>query len=116
MGDEVELKVLCHTKPEPEILSDKSYDHVMIPPLPALVCTTTAAVTAVTGYSIINAPHGDDDLIDSPQLCIVPATLVSGDSDGVDTAGVPFQSTLFILSQVNYFISFSDRRLFFFRF
>ena len=114
MGDEVELKVLCHTKPEPEILSDKSYDHVMIPPLPALVCTTTAAVTAVTGYSIINAPHGDDDIMDSPQLCIVPATIVGG--DGVDTAGVSFQSTLSILSQVNYLISFSHPRLFFFRF
>ena len=41
----------------------------------------------------------------SPQLCIVPATIVSGDSDGVDTAGVHFQSTLFILSQVIYLIS-----------
>ena len=80
------------------------------------LCTTTAAVTAATGYFIINAPHGDDDMMDSPQLCIVPATLVSGDSDGVDTAGVPLQSALSILSQVNYLITSSHPWLFFFRF
>ena len=57
-----------------------------------LVCSTTPA----TGYFIINSPHGDDDMMESPQLCIVPATIVSG--DGVDPAGVPFQSTLFILN------------------
>ena len=27
---------------------------------------------------IINAPHGDDDMMDDPQLCIVPASPVSG--------------------------------------
>ena len=76
-----------------------------------LVCSTTAA----TGYFIINAPHGDDDMMNSPQLRILSAILVS--RDGVDT-GVSFQSTLSILSQVNYLTSFSDRRLsvFFFRF
>ena len=36
-------------------------------------------------------------MMNGPQLCIVPATLVSG--DGVDTVCVPFQSTLFTLSQ-----------------
>ena len=46
---------------------------------------------------IINAPHGDDDMMDGSQLCIVPATQVSG--DGVDTAGIPFQLTLSTLSQ-----------------
>ena len=48
---------------------------------------------------IINAPHGDDDsdMMDGSQLCIVPATQVSGDD--VDTARVPFQSTLSTLSQ-----------------
>ena len=27
---------------------------------------------------IINAPHGDDDVMDGPQICIVPATPVTG--------------------------------------
>ena len=31
--------------------------------------------------------------MDGPQLCIVLVALVSGDSDGVDTSGVRFQST-----------------------
>ena len=46
---------------------------------------------------IINAPHGDDDMMDGPQLCIVPATPVSG--GGAGRAGVPFQTTLSTLSQ-----------------
>ena len=43
-----------------------------------------------TSIPFINAPHGDDDMMDGPQLCIVPASLVSG-SDA-DRASVPFQS------------------------
>ena len=27
---------------------------------------------------IINAPHGDDDMMDGPQMCIVSATPVTG--------------------------------------
>jgi hypothetical protein len=38
-------------------------------------------------------------MMDGSQLSIVPATLVSG--DGVDTAGVPFQSALSTLGQAN---------------
>ena len=38
---------------------------------------------------IINAPQGNDDMVDGPQLCIVPATPVSG--GGADSARVPFQ-------------------------
>jgi hypothetical protein len=45
----------------------------------------------------INAPHGDDDMMDGPQLCIVPATPVSG--GGAGRASVPFQTTLSTLSQ-----------------
>ena len=36
-------------------------------------------------------------MMNGPQLCIVPTTLVSG--DGVDTVGVHFQSTLSTFSQ-----------------
>ena len=46
---------------------------------------------------IINAPHGDDDMMDGPQLCIVPATPVSGSGPG--RASVPFQTTSSALSQ-----------------
>ena len=46
---------------------------------------------------IINAPHGDDDMMDGPQLCIVPATPVSG--GGAGRASVPFQTTLSTLNQ-----------------
>ena len=46
---------------------------------------------------IINAPNGDDDMMDGPQLCIVPATPVSG--GGAGRASVPFQTTLSTLSQ-----------------
>ena len=40
---------------------------------------------------IINAPHGDDDMMNRPQFRIVPATPVNG--GGPDT-NVPFQTTL----------------------
>ena len=43
-----------------------------------------------TSIPIINAPHGDDDMMDCPQLCIVPASFVSGGD--ADRASVPFQS------------------------
>jgi hypothetical protein len=46
---------------------------------------------------IINAPNGDDDVMDGPQLCIVPATPVSG--GGAGRASVPFQTTLSNLGQ-----------------
>ena len=46
---------------------------------------------------IIKAPHGDDDMMDGPQLCIVPATPVSG--GGAERASVPFQTTLSTLNQ-----------------
>jgi hypothetical protein len=49
---------------------------------------------------IINAPHGDDDMMDGPQLRIVPATPVSG--GGAGRASVPFQTTLSTLSQGNH--------------
>ena len=39
----------------------------------------------------INAPHGDDEMMGGPQLCIVPATPVSG--GGAGRAGAPFQAT-----------------------
>ena len=50
-------------------------------------------MTNTNSNSIIIAPHGDDNMMDGPQLCIVPVALVSGDSDGVNTSGVRFQST-----------------------
>ena len=65
-------------------------------------------MTNTNSNSIINAPHGDDNMMDSPQLCIVPAALVSGDSDGVNTSGVRFQSTYLPSVMVNHLISFSD--------
>ena len=43
-----------------------------------------------TSIPFINAPHGDDDMMDGPQLCIVPASLVSGGD--ADRASVLFQS------------------------
>ena len=43
-----------------------------------------------TSIPIINSPHGDDDMMDGPQLCIVPASLVSGGD--ADRASVSFQS------------------------
>ena len=46
---------------------------------------------------IINAPQDDDDMMDGPQLRIVPATPVSG--GGAGRANVPFQTTLSTLSQ-----------------
>ena len=58
---------------------------------------------------IINAPHGDDDMMDGPQLCIVPATPVSG--GGAERASVPFQTTLSTLTQGTlFFFFFGDRR------
>ena len=56
---------------------------------------------------IINAPHGDDDM-DGPQLCIVPATPVSG--SGAGRASDPFQTTLSTLSQGESKTFFCDRR------
>jgi hypothetical protein len=41
---------------------------------------------------IINAPLNDDDVMDGPQLCIVPASPVGGGDVG--RANVPFQNTL----------------------
>jgi len=46
---------------------------------------------------IINAPHGDDDMMDGPQLHIVPATPVSG--GGAGRPNVLFQTTLATLNQ-----------------
>jgi hypothetical protein len=46
---------------------------------------------------IINVPYEDDDIMDGPQLCIVPATPISG--GGAGTTNVPFQTTLSSLSQ-----------------
>jgi hypothetical protein len=58
---------------------------------------------------IINAPHGDDDMMDGPRLCIVPATPISG--GGAGRVSVPFQTTLSTLSQGDpSLISFCDRR------
>ena len=65
-------------------------------------------MTNTNSNSIVIAPHGDDDMTDGPQLCIVPAALVSGDSDGADRSGVRFQSTYLPSVMVKYFISFSD--------
>ena len=45
----------------------------------------------------INAPHGDDDMMDGPQLHIVPATPISG--GGAGRTNVPFQTTLATLNQ-----------------
>ena len=46
---------------------------------------------------IINAPHGDDDMMNGPQLHIVPATPVSGGGPGRNN--VAFQTTLATLNQ-----------------
>ena len=64
---------------------------------------------------IINAPHGDDDMMNGPQLHIVPATPVSG--GGVGRSNGPFQTTLATLSQgmLSYVIGV-DRKLDFFLF
>ena len=42
---------------------------------------------------IINVPLGDEDMMDGPQLCIVPATPIGG-GDAVGRTNVPFQNTL----------------------
>ena len=57
---------------------------------------------------IINAPQGNDDMVDGPQLSIVPATPVSG--GGADSARVPFQP-MSTHSQGKSLDFFSDRRL-----
>ena len=64
-------------------------------------------MTNTNSNSIINAPHSDDNTMNGPQLCIVSAALVSGDSDGVDTSGVRFQSTYLPSVMVNHLIFFS---------
>ena len=45
----------------------------------------------------ISAPHGDGDMLEGPQLHIVPATPVSGGGSG--RPNVPFQTTLATLNQ-----------------
>jgi hypothetical protein len=59
---------------------------------------------------VINAPHGEDDVMDGPQLCIVPATPISG--GGAGRTSVPFQTTLSTLTQGTSLILFffCDRR------
>ena len=64
-------------------------------------------MTNTNSNSIIIAPHGDDNMMEGPQISIVPAALVRGDSDGVDTSGVRFQSTYLPSVMVNHLIFFS---------
>jgi hypothetical protein len=47
---------------------------------------------------IINAPYGDEDMIDGPQFRIVPATPITG---GESVRNAPFQSSLSSLAQGN---------------
>lgn len=51
---------------------------------------------------IINAPHGDDDMMGGPQLCIEPATPVSG--GGAGSASAPFQITPSQGESLNFFL------------
>ena len=93
-----------NTPPLPQISTPKALCRsINLNPLLDSVCQ----MTNTNSNSIINAPHGDDNMMDGSQLCIVPAALVSGDSDGVDTSGVRFQSTYLPSVMVNHLISFS---------
>ena len=58
---------------------------------------------------VINAPPGEDDMMDGPQLRIVPATPISG--GGAGRTNVPFQTTLSTLTQgTSLILFFCDRR------